>query len=67
MPSKSQAQHNLMEGVAHNPKFAQKVGVPQKVGKDFVSADQRKAMANAIRSRKAPQAPPGSEPDADDY
>ena len=42
MPSKSKAQHNLMEAVAHNPKFAKKVGIPQKVGKDFAKADKGK-------------------------
>lgn len=40
MPSKSPAQHRLMEGVAHNPAFAKKVGVPPNVGKEFVRADQ---------------------------
>jgi len=42
MPSKSKAQHNLMEAVAHNPKFAKKVGIPQSVGKDFAKADKGK-------------------------
>ena len=28
-----------MEAVAHNPKFAKKVGIPTKVGKDFAKAD----------------------------
>jgi hypothetical protein len=41
MPSKSKAQHNLMEAVAHNPKFAKKVGIPQTVGKEFASADKK--------------------------
>jgi hypothetical protein len=40
MPSKSKAQHNLMEAVAHSPKFAKKVGIPQSVGKDFAAADK---------------------------
>jgi hypothetical protein len=31
-----------MEAVAHDPKFAKKVGVPQSVGKDFVKADEKK-------------------------
>ncbi len=31
-----------MEAVAHNPKFAKKVGIPQKVGKDFAAADKGK-------------------------
>jgi len=42
MPSKSKAQHNLMEAVAHSPAFAKKVGISQKVGKDFASADTGK-------------------------
>jgi hypothetical protein len=41
MPSKSKAQHNLMEAVAHSEKFAKKVGIPQKVGKDFANADKK--------------------------
>lgn len=40
MPSKTKAQHNLMEAVAHNPAFAKKTGIPQSVGKDFVAADK---------------------------
>lgn len=35
MPAKSKAQNRLMQAVAHNPKFAKKVGIPQKVGKEF--------------------------------
>jgi len=42
MPSKSFSQHKLMEAVAHNPSFAKKVGIPQKVGKDFAKADKNK-------------------------
>ena len=44
MPSKSSSQHNLMEAVAHNPAFAKKVGIPQKVGKDFAKADEGKKL-----------------------
>ena len=40
MPSKSKAQHNFMEAIAHSPKFAKKAGVPQSVGKDFAAADK---------------------------
>jgi hypothetical protein len=40
MPSKSKAQHNLMEAVAHSEKFVKKVGIPQSVGKDFAAADK---------------------------
>jgi hypothetical protein len=39
MPSKSKAQHNLMALVANNPQAAKRLGIPQKVGKDFVAAD----------------------------
>ena len=42
MPSKSPAQHRFMEAAAHNPKFAKKAGVPQKVAKEFVSADKKR-------------------------
>jgi len=42
MPSKSKAQHNLMEAVAHSPKFAKKIGISQKVGKEFAKADEGK-------------------------
>jgi len=45
MPSKSPAQHRLMEGVAHSAKFAKKVGTPQKVGKEFTKADEDKKFA----------------------
>jgi hypothetical protein len=41
MPSKSKKQARLMAAVAHNPKFAKKVGIPQSVGRDFNAADRR--------------------------
>ena len=44
MPSKSQKQHNLMEAVAHSKAFAEKVDIPQKVGKEFIEADKGYAM-----------------------
>jgi len=31
-----------MRAVAHSPAFAKKVGIPPRVGKDFVAADKRK-------------------------
>jgi hypothetical protein len=40
MPSKSKKQHNLMVAVANNPEFAEKVGIPQSVGEDYVEADR---------------------------
>lgn len=39
MPSKSKAQHNLMAMVAHDPAAAKRLGISQKVGKEFVKAD----------------------------
>lgn len=45
MPSSSKKQHNFMEAIAHSPSFAKKVGVPQKVGKDFATADKGKKFS----------------------
>ena len=47
MPSTSKAQHNLMEMVAHDPKAAKRVEIPQSVGQDYVQADKRKGK-NAL-------------------
>jgi hypothetical protein len=33
-----------MRAVAHSPKFAKKVGVPQSVGKEFTMKDENKMM-----------------------
>lgn len=41
MPSSSVSQHNLMEGVSHNPAFAKKMGIAQSVGQDFAAADKK--------------------------
>ena len=35
MPTVSDKQERFMQAVAHNPKFAKKVNVPQSVGKEF--------------------------------
>ncbi len=42
MPSKSPKQARTMAAAAHNPKFAKKVGIPQKVAKEFNRADTGK-------------------------
>ena len=39
-----------MEAVAHSPKFAKKVGVPQSVGVDFAQADKGKKFSEGGRS-----------------
>ena len=44
MPSTSKKQHNFMAAVANNPAFAKKAGVPQSVGKDFLTADKGKTF-----------------------
>ena len=43
MPSKSRAQHNLMEAAAHTK--GGYGGVPQKVGKEFAEADEGKKFS----------------------
>lgn len=49
MPSKSPKQARMMAAVAHNPKFAKKVRVPQSVGKEFNRAD---AGTGILRKKK---------------
>jgi hypothetical protein len=49
MPSTSKKQHNFMAAVANNPAFAKKAGVPQKVGKEFVTADKGKSFKEGGR------------------
>lgn len=39
MPSKTPKQKRTMAAAAHNPAFAKKVGIPQKVAKEFNAAD----------------------------
>ena len=53
MPSVSKSQHNLMEGVAHSPTFAKKVGVPTKVGKEFAKADKGRSFASKPMRKSA--------------
>ena len=43
MPSKSPAQHRLMEAAAHTP--GGYGGVPQSVGQEYASADEGKKFA----------------------
>ena len=52
MPSVSEKQARFMRAVAHNPDFAKKVNVPQKVGRDFAAADQQVQLAQKLRQRK---------------
>jgi hypothetical protein len=49
MPVKSEKQRRLMQAVAHNPAFAKRVGIPQKVGKEFIG----KAAGGNMKESKA--------------
>jgi hypothetical protein len=40
MPSKTKKQSKFMQAVANNPKFAERVGVSQSVGREFVGKDK---------------------------
>ena len=51
MPSKSPKQARMMAGVAHNPAFAKKVGVPQNVGKEFNRADKGTGILRKKRKK----------------
>ena len=50
MPSRSQKQARTMAAAAHSPAFAKKVGIPQKVAKDFNASDKgTKMLSNAMK------------------
>lgn len=57
MPSRSQSQARLMAAAAHDPAFARRAGVPQKVAREFNQADKggrllKQAMtAQALRRK----------------
>jgi hypothetical protein len=55
MPSKSKKQAKLMSAVAHNPEFANKVGIPQAVGKEFNEADQALKAEEVEKSNYGPK------------
>jgi hypothetical protein len=49
MPTVSDKQERFMQAVAHNPKFAKKVGVPQSVGKEFTKGGQMKESKSMMK------------------
>lgn len=51
MPSTSSRQARFMQAVAHDSKFASKVGVAQSVGKDFEAADDAKKAKRTNASK----------------
>lgn len=65
MPSKSPAQHRLMEAAAHTKGgFG---GVPQKVGKEFVQADKGKTMKMTKKAMGGSTNPMDYDSDVDYY
>lgn len=52
MPSVSGKQHRFFELIAHDPKAAKRVGVPQSVGKEFAMADQGRKFPAKAKSKK---------------
>lgn len=63
MPAKSAKQERFMQAVAHNPKFAKKVGVPVTVGQEFTKSkggemkESKKMVAKEIGFMKKKGAP----------
>ena len=49
MPSTSDKQRRLMAAAAHSKEFAERVGIPQSVAKEFNQADKGKKLAAAMR------------------
>lgn len=63
MPARSKKQFRLMAAAAHNPAFAKKVGVPQKVAKEYTAAskgtykklpEQKKCQQTSYAKRQSP-------------
>jgi hypothetical protein len=46
VPSKSGKQHRLMALVANDPKAAKRLGIPQKVGEEFMKADKGRKFSS---------------------
>lgn len=51
MPSKTAKQARFMAAVAHDQKFAKRVGVSQKVGRDFNQADKGSDLLSRATSK----------------
>lgn len=52
MPSKSEKQAKFMRAVSHSKEFADKVDVPQSVGKEFETADEAKTGKKSKLSKR---------------
>jgi hypothetical protein len=53
MPSTSKRQHNLMAMVAHDPAAAKRLGISQKVGKEFMKADVGRKFAEGGQMKES--------------
>lgn len=54
MPSRSEQQHKTMQAAAANKEFADQIGIPQKVARDYVDADKHdKDYENREKVKKA--------------
>ena len=51
MPSHSDKQRRFMAVAAHDPAFAKRAGIPQKVAREFNQADKGKKLAEALKRR----------------
>ena len=49
MPSTSDKQRRFMAAAAHSKEFAERVGIPQSVARDFNQADKGKRLAEAMK------------------
>ena len=52
MPSKSEKQARFMAAAAHSMKFAKKVGISQKVAKEFNAADAGTKLLSAAAKHR---------------
>jgi hypothetical protein len=52
MPSHTPKQARTMAAAAHNPEFAQRVGIPQQVAREFNQADKGKKLAEALKRHR---------------
>lgn len=52
MPAVSKKQEKFMQAVAHNPKFAKQVGVPQSVGREFTKGKEMKYSKGGMAPSK---------------
>ena len=49
MPSETAKQARTMAAAAHDPKFAKRMGISQKVAREFNQADKGKKLAEAMK------------------